>query len=277
MKTFKSFLTRAASALIAIAIIFVLYYFWKINGLKAVVLFAFVMGCWELMRMLFCDNESFFMKGLFVLLAIATFCGTIASLGTGLVVYSISTIAIIIATLLRYSNEGDLQKMLTLQSKTSLGVFYIGLLPAFAYKILDHNQGISWFIYLLAVVFTGDTLAYISGVLFGQHKVMPSVSPNKTWEGSVGGLLGSLLAGLVCWLFLFPEISLGPILLLAGITGFVGQFGDFFESLVKRIADVKDSGQIMPGHGGVLDRIDAVLFASPIVLAGILILSHLFS
>jgi phosphatidate cytidylyltransferase len=275
MKTFKSFLTRAVSALIAVAVIFALFYFWNVNGLKALVGFAVVMGTWELTRMLFCKEESLFIKVLFALLVVATFCGTISSLGTGLVVYSISTIAIITATLLRYNGEGDLQKMLTLQSKTSLGVFYIGLLPAFAYRILDHNNGVSWFIYLLAVVFTGDTLAYVSGLLFGQHKIMPSVSPKKTWEGSVGGLFGSLLAGLFCWLFLFPENNLGSLLILAGVTGFVGQFGDFFESLVKRIAEVKDSGRIMPGHGGVLDRIDAVLFASPIVLAGILILSHL--
>ncbi|MGE5087278.1 MAG: phosphatidate cytidylyltransferase, partial [Bacillota bacterium] len=99
----------------------------------------------------------------------------------------------------------------------------------------------------------------------------------KTWEGSFGGILGSLIAGFLCWKFLLSDYSAVFVLVLAAISGYVAQFGDFFESLLKRVAEVKDSGKIMPGHGGVLDRVDGVLFASPVVLFGVVIVSHLLS
>jgi phosphatidate cytidylyltransferase len=128
----------------------------------------------------------------------------------------------------------------------------------------------------LAVVFSGDTCAYLVGVLFGKTKILPLVSPKKSLQGSLGGLLGSTLAAVVCWKFMFQDKDLDNLVVLAFVSGFIAQFGDFFESLLKRVADVKDSGSIMPGHGGVLDRIDGVLFASPVILFGVLMLSHLF-
>jgi phosphatidate cytidylyltransferase len=180
-------------------------------------------------------------------------------------------------SLISLHNTGQLTRITDFQSKSALGIVYMGLSPAFILRILDLPQGLNWFIYLLGVVFSGDTFAYIFGILFGKNKIMPFVSPKKTWQGSLGGILGSLLAGFICWKTLLPEINLSATLILAAISGFVGQFGDFFESLLKRVADVKDSGRIMPGHGGVLDRIDGILFAGPVVLFGVLIFSHLLS
>lgn len=275
MTTWKSFLTRAASALVALAIIIGLYIGFSINGLKAAVAFAVVVGAWELTRILFKDEKSALLKTLFAVLTILVFATSSVSLSAGTLIYSLSLIAMIIVVLLSCHKTGELQYMTAVQSKAALGLFYGGLLPAFAYRILAHANGLSWFIFLLAVVFAGDTLAYIFGVLIGKHKIMPSVSPKKTWQGSLGGILGSLTAGFICWKFLFPDLALSVLMPLSALAGFAGQFGDFFESLLKRVADVKDSGKIMPGHGGILDRIDGVLFASPVILTGILILSHL--
>lgn len=277
MTTWKSFLTRAASALVALALIIGLYMAWAVNGLKVAIVFAVVVGTWELKALLFRDEKSGALKATFYALSLLVFAATVSSLSLGSLAYAIALIIMIISVLLYSHKDGHLDRMMTFQSKAALGFFYMGLLPAFAFRILEQAHGISWFIFLLAAVFASDTLAYVFGVLLGKHKVMPSVSPKKTWEGSLGGILGSLAAGLVCWLFLFPESSLLPLLILAALSGFMGQFGDFFESLLKRVADVKDSGKIMPGHGGILDRIDGVLFASPVILSGILILSHLLS
>lgn len=277
MTTWKSFLTRAASALVALALIIGLYMAWAVNGLKVAIVFAVVVGTWELKALLFRDEKSRALKATFYALSLLVFAATVSSLSLGSLVYAIALIVMIISVLLYSHKDGHLDHMMTFQTKAALGFFYMGLLPAFAFRILEQAHGISWFIFLLAAVFASDTLAYVFGVLLGKHKVMPSVSPKKTWEGSLGGILGSLAAGLVCWLFLFPESSLLPLLILAALSGFMGQFGDFFESLLKRVADVKDSGKIMPGHGGILDRIDGVLFASPVILSGILILSHLLS
>ncbi|WP_374029418.1 phosphatidate cytidylyltransferase [Bdellovibrio bacteriovorus] len=277
MTTWKSFLTRAASAVVALALIFFLYFMWAINGLKAAVAVIVAIGTWELVCILFKNSSSKFLKFLFFVLTLVVFAATCVSLSTGSLIFALALIVLIIANLLVENKAGDLNAMTSYHSKAALGLFYMGLLPAFAYRLLDQHNGLAWFAFLLASVFAGDTMAYVFGVLFGKHKVMPSVSPKKTWEGSLGGFLGSLTAGLLCWLFFFPEGSALFMVILAGVSGFVGQFGDFFESLLKRVADVKDSGKIMPGHGGVLDRIDGVLFASPVVLSGILILSHLLS
>lgn len=277
MTTWKSFLTRAASALVALALIIGLYMAWAVNGLKVAIVFAVVVGTWELKALLFRDEKSGALKATFYTLSLLVFAATVSSLSLGSLAYAIALIVMIISVLLYSHKDGHLDRMMTFQSKAALGFFYMGLLPAFAFRILEQAHGISWFVFLLAAVFASDTLAYVFGVLLGKHKVMPSVSPKKTWEGSLGGILGSLAAGLVCWLFLFPESSLLPLLILAALSGFMGQFGDFFESLLKRVADVKDSGKIMPGHGGILDRIDGVLFASPVILSGILILAHLSS
>lgn len=277
MTTWKSFLTRAASALVALAIIIGLYIGWAVDGLKVTVGFAVIVGAWELLGILFQKENSVVIKASFFALSLLVFAASAISLSSGSLVYSLSLIAMIIIVLLSSHKKGDLIYMSGVQARAALGLFYVGLLPSFAYRILDQAYGIYWFVFLLAVVFAGDTMAYIFGVLIGKHKVMPSVSPKKTWQGSIGGIIGSLIAGFVCWHFLFPEQSLGILLGLSALSGFVGQFGDFFESLLKRVAEVKDSGKIMPGHGGVLDRIDGVLFASPVILSGILILSHLSS
>lgn len=275
MTKWKSFLTRSFSALIALALIIGLYLTMQNQGLKIAVILVVLVSSLEFLGILFLNKQSLFLKSLFYVLTLLVFGLSAISLSLGSLSFAIAQIIMIISVLLHSQKEGKLDSMQEWLTKSALGLFYVGLLPSFAYKILDQTDGHYWFVFLLAVVFAGDTVAYISGVLLGKHKVMPIVSPQKTWQGSVGGILGSVLAGYAVWFTLFPDQNLLVFLGLAAISGFTGQFGDFFESLLKRVADVKDSGKIMPGHGGVLDRIDGVLFASPVILLGILILSHL--
>lgn len=272
--TWKSFLIRVASALIALAIIIGLYFYLGLNGIKIVISFAAIVGSCELMDILFRKNFSWFLKISFLLLVWATYWLTSIALNVGILVFALSVVLLCIFSLLALHKKGDLQSIADFQAKSVLGLVYLGLLPAFIYRLLDLEQGLYWFVFLLAVVFAGDTLAYVFGVLFGKNKVMPLVSPKKTWQGSVGGILGSIIAGFICWNYLLSNFSVAFILGLSAVAGLVGQFGDFFESLLKRVAEVKDSGKIMPGHGGVLDRIDGILFAGPVVLFGVVILSH---
>jgi phosphatidate cytidylyltransferase len=109
----------------------------------------------------------------------------------------------------------------------------------------------------------GDTGAYYAGSYLGRHKLCPAVSPKKTIEGAVGGLTASLLIAFFYKLLFIPALSIPAVLLFAAVVGAVGQVGDLFESEFKRAAGVKDSGRLLPGHGGFLDRIDALLFAIP--------------
>jgi phosphatidate cytidylyltransferase len=121
----------------------------------------------------------------------------------------------------------------------------------------------------IAVTWATDTGAYTLGRMFGRHKLIPSVSPSKTVEGALGGLLFSILG---TWLYVqfllepFSQLSLAPlgILVFAIVVGIVGQVGDLAESLLKREAGVKDSSKLLPGHGGILDRFDSLLFVLPV-------------
>lgn len=110
-----------------------------------------------------------------------------------------------------------------------------------------------------------DTLAYSAGRLLGKHKLFERVSPNKTWEGAIAGYVGAVAAFLVAQSFFLPYMTVGSALICGSIVGIFGQAGDLAESLLKRDAGVKDSSALIPGHGGVLDRFDSLLFVSPLI------------
>ncbi len=145
-----------------------------------------------------------------------------------------------------------------------LGVFYVSGLLSFYLLIFQMDQGRFLILFACMTVWFGDILAYYGGRRFGKTPLAPAISPNKTREGSLAGLAGSLAAGLIAHFFLLDGISLLHCLIVAFICGIIGQIGDLVESALKRGAGVKDSGKIIPGHGGVLDRIDSLLFAGPV-------------
>jgi phosphatidate cytidylyltransferase len=147
--------------------------------------------------------------------------------------------------------------------KQVFGLIYIPLFLSFAILIRSADNGAAWIYLLLAVVFAGDTGAFYVGSYLGRDKLAPLASPNKTIEGSIAGLTSGICAGFLIRYLLLPDISWQRCLMFCIVIGITGQIGDLFESTLKRSAGVKDSGNILPGHGGVLDRIDALLFASP--------------
>jgi len=146
--------------------------------------------------------------------------------------------------------------------------FYIalpfGLLNALF--LMPDREGyiISVLIGMFVIVWSSDIFAYLTGSMFGRHRLFERISPKKSWEGSIGGLIFALLAAWILSLF-FNELNLTGWLILAVIIVITGTLGDLSESMLKRQAGVKDSGNIFPGHGGVLDRFDATLFAVPFV------------
>lgn len=147
--------------------------------------------------------------------------------------------------------------------KQVFGVVYIGLFLSFAVLLYASANGIHWVLLTLLVIAAGDTGAYYTGRSLGRHKLSAAVSPNKTIEGALGGLAANLIVGMVYKLLFLPSLTLWGCTFLVLVVGAVGQAGDLFESEFKRAAGIKDSGTLLPGHGGFFDRIDALLFALP--------------
>ena len=148
----------------------------------------------------------------------------------------------------------------------AFGIPYFALPSASLYRLQVFDPWI--LLLLLAIVWLGDSAAYYVGKTLGRHKLAPRVSPNKTWEGAIANLVAGLIAAAAWSFWRTGSVNIG-IVLLAGLVSCAAQTGDLVESLLKRGAGVKDSGAILPGHGGMLDRMDALLFAAPVMWLGL--------
>lgn len=149
-------------------------------------------------------------------------------------------------------------------SRMVLGIAWVSLITVLI-PLRDLPQGEWWVFLALAVSWMGDTGAYFAGRFFGRAKLHPLVSPKKTWAGFWGGIASSALGVLLLREVVFTDLSLLDAVVLGGVGSAMGVLGDLSESLLKRAFGVKDSGWIMPGHGGLLDRIDSVLFVAPFI------------
>jgi len=160
---------------------------------------------------------------------------------------------------------------------TVLGIMYVPVLlgSVIALRNLDTVYSTYFTVSMVLAIWICDSAAYIFGMKWGQKKIFPRVSPNKSWVGSVAGLVSSFVVfyGLHVWGIL-PNLTLLDVAVFSIITGFFGQAGDFAESLLKRDVGVKDSGKLLLGHGGVLDRFDSITFASPLTYAYITLIYY---
>ncbi len=145
-----------------------------------------------------------------------------------------------------------------------LAVAYVGIGFMYFYET-RHNAGLHFLLFALLIVWLTDTGAYIFGRLFGKRKLWPEISPNKTVEGFVGGILCSTIVAVVFSIYYDMPLSLFPLLLVTWLLSLFGQLGDLVESALKRHFDVKDSGTLLPGHGGILDRFDSFIFVLPLM------------
>ncbi len=142
---------------------------------------------------------------------------------------------------------------------------YVIFVPLYFLRLYEAASGVAWVILFLLIVWAGDTVAYFVGKKFGRRKLYPEISPKKTFEGALGGLAAGVVVTFGYKLFYLQSLSWVGALLLPILVGAVAQVGDLCESFLKRSFDKKDSGTLLPGHGGFLDRFDGVVFSLPIM------------
>ncbi len=185
-----------------------------------------------------------------------------------LLLLTIALFLIVTLTTQTFRFQADFSKMLTGVGATLLGVFYLIFLGGF---LIAMRVGFDSFLstkllgFFFLVIMGADTGAYFTGKFLGKHKLAPKISPGKTVEGLVGGIAASLAFATLAYFWFFPELSLKFSLPLAGAMAVISVIGDLAESAMKRGSDTKDAANILPGHGGLLDRLDSLLFNAPIL------------
>jgi len=155
--------------------------------------------------------------------------------------------------------------------KHFIGIYIITFLLSHFIWLRDLTAGKQWIFFLFSVVFAGDTFALYGGKFCGHHRLASRISPGKTVEGTIIGLIGNCVGGVLFAFFFLSGFSIRALLLLSVVLGVLGQLGDLWESILKREANVKDSGWLLPGHGGFLDRVDSMLFTTPFLYYFILV------
>jgi len=265
--------TRVIAALImapaAICAILLLPTQW----LAALAAIVFLTGLWEWLKLSGID-DSLPRTVLLVLNLLLMVLLVWASAGS-LVLFQIATLAgaawwLLALVWLRFFGFGADHSGPSRAFKLAAGT--LAILPAWAALVLIHagkDNGHLWLLTALVIVWAADSGAYFAGRRFGRHKLAPRISPNKTVEGLVGGLVaGLVVAAVFGWIAGARAPQLPALLLVTSVTVLASVLGDLFESLLKRQAGAKDSGNVIPGHGGVLDRIDGVLAALPVFVLG---------
>ena len=248
---------RLISALLALAIIIPLIVYGGTIGIFAVGYFIVILGTDEWLRMTLPKSRQIWIPYQLISTITLSICLLTTHDFLGLIGGTICSMILAL-----YGTKNNKEAKDALLSLVFALIYLVGFVPLMCEIRLQEN-GLAWLFFMCLITWAGDTGAYFAGRSFGRRKLFERVSPNKTLEGAFGGALLSILVALTYAYYTLPEIPLFHAGLLGLILNFLGVSGDLFESLLKREANVKDSGWILPGHGGVLDRMDSMLIIAP--------------
>lgn len=257
---------RLLTAAVAVPLILTLLYRGPPWAMYALALPALLIGVWELLSMT--HERDALMKSIGVLIAAGASIAVYAWGHDPRVVVTVLAVVPLLGPMLALLRIGELRTAALRAATLGFGPLWIGL-PltwlAVMRRDVGGSEGASYVVMALMFAWFSDSGGYFAGRAFGKRKLYEAVSPKKTWEGAIGGLAGAALGALLAHFWYLPQIPLSHALVLSQVAGALGQVGDLGESLFKRSTGVKDSGQIVPGHGGILDRVDALLVTATAV------------
>ncbi len=266
---------RVATACVGAPLILALLYKGAPWGFYVLVMPATLIAAWEFFGMTHPGDRPSQVAGMVATAAVSV--ATYVAGGDARIFATLLVVVPLWGPLLTLWRLGDMKTAALRACAMSFGPLYMGV-PLTLLAVLRRDLGAEGPGYVvLAIMFAwfGDTGGYFAGRFLGRHKLYEAVSPKKTVEGSLGGLAGSVFGVLLAHFWFLPSLSLAHGVILALVAGALGQAGDLGESVLKRSTGVKDSGAIVPGHGGMLDRVDALLVTSAVVfLYSIWVLPH---
>lgn len=258
-------LKRWLTSIVAIPILVALIWKGSLFLFASFIALLSMVALWEYYRIVLAGDLRFVLSristwgGLISVLLIYAADAANFRLMTGLLM--INLIGAAVLSMPRYKHEAGI---LDLVAREIQGIIYIPLTLSTLVLLRGGLHGAAWIFFVLFVVFSGDAAAFYCGRYYGKHKLSPFISPGKTVEGAAGSLVISVAVGCVFMLLFLPHLPAVKALLALVLINISAQAGDLFESVLKRAVNIKDSGSILPGHGGLLDRIDALLFAAPV-------------
>ncbi len=262
----RNLFVRVATAVVMVPVLLAMLFSWPKGVFYGLVLVATLVGAIELFGMTHPGDRA----SQAVLSAV--------SLGVSLALYffgddarvllGVLSAVPVVAILLPLARLGAIETAALRVAAGGFGPIYLGMLTLLARLHVERgDDGGGWVLFCLFASWLSDTGGYFAGRFLGKHKLYPAVSPKKTVEGAIGGLVGAAAGAVITCLVTLKSLPLAHGIALAVVAGGLGQLGDLGESLLKRSTGVKDSGQIVPGHGGILDRVDALLIVAPVVYA----------
>jgi len=269
---------RILSALVLIPVVLYPILFGPLYLLVALVLLCTALGLWEVFRLaraMFVPHASGPASRSHIAEIVGYPVGLLTALALSVGELSVSDARLLAVVLVSsISLAAIMASAFTLDSRIPsaakhlfafIAVLYVAVPLGLLAWIWNQRDGTFYLVFTLIIIWAGDTAGYYIGKNFGKHKSSPRISPKKTWEGTIASFLAALLVGAITAFYFWGGEHPAELIVLTGFLNIAGQVGDLAESGLKRRAGVKDSSNLIPGHGGVLDRIDALLFAAPVL------------
>jgi len=257
---------RVGSAMIAGLIVVAAIYFFRETGVGVLAAIIALLSLVEFAAIALAEKAKSPLAVIFVLCGLGVFTAGFYNQMLILPALSLASMVLMATHLFAARNQQlSLQELVTSTGLSVWGLVYAALSPLYIYFIAVMPPKLLWFFFTAVIVFAGDTAAYFFGIRFGKTRLYKRVSPKKSVEGAIASIFASVAAGILYKIAFIPDLALFWVLAVSILVSIAAQVGDLCESLLKRAYDTKDSGSIMPGHGGILDRLDGVYFAVPVV------------